>query len=626
MLLQQIFLLVLLFVASCGEEIDDYISTQPSVTLNKGVLDSFIFENTAKTKRFEPQAIRFLVDANDPRLKANRSDVLRVLHTTIEYRGAQVGGLGAVVATVVPKQNTFNKDGKRLQADVFLPWYTFYDPATAFAKDGVPYKETPAPFAEVTHVFNYQVVKSTIYSLKLPTNSDLYLLVPDESMKDLFLVNDALSIYNTSSEQSTHLKRMAYSSSAAAAFLSMFQTPNGSYFDVIHNHSVPFSISIGLTKTLYAPYLKKKSQKPPPNIFTMHNLDWDQGTYGNSFLAPAVNLMHLGIEYADAVLGVSKALTIEGLIPNLRFSYGLAPLLTKVKERNRLYGIFNGLNTNEFDPFNDSTLVLKAEGAQKAVDLRFDKDDMVESKLKVKQHLVERGIIKDASRPLFMFVGRYSLEKGLELLPKAAQVIVKNGGSFVVMGADIQSKPANDIISRLIAMMPSLKGHLYTMRGNVREEQVKFKTGNFVRAASDFVIVPSLAESAGLVPVESLHFGTIPIASNTTGLKDTLRNLEWSKDKDIGTLTGNAFVFDTGKFIEGSNKAQTDAMQLEFMAQGMEIAILDALDFYKFSRTKKDQMNTFLKKLNAEATTYDWLDPNGALESYFKMYQEVIKN
>ena len=43
-------------------------------------------------------------------------------------------------------------------------------------------------------------------------------------------------------------------------------------------------------------------------------------------------------------------------------------------------------------------------------------------------------------------------------------------------------------------------------------------------AGSDFIIIPSRYEPCGLIQMIAMRYGTLPIASNTGGLKDSIRN------------------------------------------------------------------------------------------------------
>ena len=75
-------------------------------------------------------------------------------------------------------------------------------------------------------------------------------------------------------------------------------------------------------------------------------------------------------------------------------------------------------------------------------------------------------------------------------------------------------------------------------------------------AASDFMLIPSLFEPCGLPQMTSAIYGSLPIARDTGGLRDSVSNM------DVANNTGNGFLFET------------------YDAGGLEWAIDQAMEFY----------------------------------------------
>jgi len=121
--------------------------------------------------------------------------------------------------------------------------------------------------------------------------------------------------------------------------------------------------------------------------------------------------MRRGILYSDAVNTVSKTYSKEILSPE--FGQGLDKLLLEL--RSKLYGIVNGLDYEEFNPETD-----------KLIEKNYDINSLelrLENKISLQK---EFGLKESLETPIFGFVGRLDWQKGVDMLVKVLENVMKN--------------------------------------------------------------------------------------------------------------------------------------------------------------------------------------------------------
>jgi starch synthase len=266
-------------------------------------------------------------------------------------------------------------------------------------------------------------------------------------------------------------------------------------------------------------------------IFAIHNLYY-QGLFDHRFVqemdfddghspVPAfeserlakINSMRRGIMHADMVVTVSPNYAKEILTPN----YGelLDNLLRE--RRNVLTGILNGIDYTLWNPKKDPYIVHA-----------YDRDSY-EQRIRNKAVLQERfGLEQNKNAFVVGIVSRLSKQKGFELLYSIAQTIMQElpiqlvvvgTGEADLMGFfhDLESKYPGRVAAHL--SFDSILPHI-------------------VFAGADAILVPSLFEPCGLVQMEAMRMGCVPIVRKTGGLADSVR--DYDPDKGIGT----GFVFE----------------------------------------------------------------------------------
>jgi starch synthase len=243
-------------------------------------------------------------------------------------------------------------------------------------------------------------------------------------------------------------------------------------------------------------------------LYTIHNLAY-QGTFEKSSLAELgldeecftmegiefygmLSFMKAGIAYADRVTTVSPTYAKEILTPE--FGCGLEGFLRH--HRHKLSGIINGINAEHFSPEHDRALVAPYS-------------DLSGKVLNKKAYLREVGL-KGAKKPLFVFVGRFTSQKGLDLLlqslPKMAST--ECNIAFLGEGEEKYHVALKEIMSR--------HPNIYLEFGYNEAHSHR------MYAAADFLLMPSLFEPCGLNQMIAMTYGTMPLVHRVGGLADTV--------------------------------------------------------------------------------------------------------
>lgn len=212
--------------------------------------------------------------------------------------------------------------------------------------------------------------------------------------------------------------------------------------------------------------------------------------------ACSVNYMLGALRYADAITTVSPTYANEIQTPE--FGEGLDGVL---RERSyALQGILNGIDVAGFDPATDKRIA-----ANYTVD---DRSGKAVCKAKLQEEL---GLEVRDDRPLMVMVTRLTRQKGMDLVMYALDRILAGGVQVAVLGTGdrdyedglryFQDKYPGTMAAR-IEFDPALSQRMY--------------------AAADMFLMPSKFEPCGLSQIIAMRYGTLPIARETGGLKDTV--------------------------------------------------------------------------------------------------------
>ncbi|MDP3836535.1 MAG: glycogen/starch synthase [bacterium] len=213
-----------------------------------------------------------------------------------------------------------------------------------------------------------------------------------------------------------------------------------------------------------------------------------------------VNLLAASILRADKITTVSPNYAKE--ILTAEYGYGLETILRSRKKD--LVGILNGIDVNDFNPQTDDRLA-QPYGVKNVKSGKEVNKDAVLAYFKMTAN----------DLPLFIFIARFSGQKGLELLNAKALSDLNRQYPFQMILLGSGEKPLEKLASNisvdigdnartLVAFDETLARNLY--------------------AASDYFLVPSLFEPCGLTQMIAMRYGSVPLVRATGGLKDTVRD------------------------------------------------------------------------------------------------------
>jgi starch synthase len=209
------------------------------------------------------------------------------------------------------------------------------------------------------------------------------------------------------------------------------------------------------------------------------------------------NFLKAGVVFSDWVNTVSPTYAKEIRTPTL--GYGMEGVLTD--RRERLSGIVNGVDYTSWDPATDPHI------AQ-----HYTIETVLEGKRACKADLQRYfGLPQEPKVPLLGLVARLVDQKGIDLVVKAADDMLKLPVQLVILG---EGDPGYH--ARLHAIKERYPSQVGLYIGF--DEPLAHK----IEAGADLYLMPSLFEPSGLNQLYSLRYGTPPIVRTTGGLADTI--------------------------------------------------------------------------------------------------------
>ncbi len=263
-------------------------------------------------------------------------------------------------------------------------------------------------------------------------------------------------------------------------------------------------------------------------LFTIHNLAY-QGIFEPASLKRSgiaekhfnmqecefygrVNWMKCGIAHADAVTTVSPSYAVE--IQEPEYGCGLDGFLRR--HRGKLTGILNGIDTTVFDPMNDPVIAARYGAG------------CLDGKRICKESYLEEVNIDKYELPLFIFIGRFTEQKGVELIIDAARELAKRPALFSILGEG-EPRYAEEL-----------------QRISERYENFNLRVGydealsHRMYAAADFLLMPSRFEPCGLNQMIAMRYGAVAVVHAVGGLRDTVHPVNAAQD-----ICGLGLLFDT---------------------------------------------------------------------------------
>jgi len=217
----------------------------------------------------------------------------------------------------------------------------------------------------------------------------------------------------------------------------------------------------------------------------------------------SINLMKAGIAYADRITTVSREYAKE--IQTEAFGFGLEGFL--FYHRNKLSGILNGIDTEVFSPQSDPFIIY-----------HYDSEKYAKKFENKKAYLKERGL-KGQQKPLFVFIGRFTWQKGVDILIDVLERTAQLDINIAILGE------GETLYHQKLLRIVSRYRHIDLYFG------YKEELSHQMYAAGDFLLMPSLFEPCGLNQMIAMHYGTLPVVHSVGGLKESVQPLEAFTEK-----------------------------------------------------------------------------------------------
>ncbi|MDD2829489.1 MAG: glycogen synthase [Sulfuricurvum sp.] len=279
---------------------------------------------------------------------------------------------------------------------------------------------------------------------------------------------------------------------------------------------------------LAALLVHKDHNHSPKVIYTIHNLAY-QGIFDSTILESVgierdyytmgslefygkVNFMKAGVAYADEVTTVSPTYAREILTGE--FGCGLEGFLHF--HQNKLSGIINGIDSEHFSPLADNALIAPYSEFK--------------GKKTNKTHLLKQIGFKGINKPLFAFVGRFTSQKGMDLLIETLPKMALLECNIVLLGEGEEN------YHQSLSLVANEHKNIHLSFGY--DEALSHQ----IYAAADFLLMPSLFEPCGLNQMIAFAYGALPIVHRVGGLVDTVKRLETYQED---SCSGYGLLFST---------------------------------------------------------------------------------
>lgn len=387
---------------------------------------------------------------------------------------------------------------------------------------------------------------------------------------------------NVFSYKDDHLRFLLLSRGCLEWLLLEQQQKDGWKPDLIHSHD------------WHTGYLADEIRRNPrysktfskiPVLHTIHNLKYqgntsfkhklpkeqDKGTtllnIDKEYKLVNQNPLLRGMLYSDWVNTVSKSHALE--IMTHEYGEGLEKITTKMK--GKFSGILNGLDNKEFNPNTDP--FLESNYSANSIEKR------TPNKIELQKTF---NLPENKEIFLFGFVGRLSKQKGLDILiPVVEKILKESQAQFIFLGSG-ESEYKTQLTKLQKRFPDNVSIHLYP----------DFKLPRKIFSGADAILIPSVFEPGGIVALESMRYGAVPIVRKTGGLADSVINF------DPQTKTGNGFSFK------------------EFSKWSLFATLVKAMTIY--------QQPTLWKQLVTNAMKSDFSWKITAID-YHNLYNKVIK-
>ncbi|MBA0684686.1 hypothetical protein Goari_026258 [Gossypium aridum] len=210
-----------------------------------------------------------------------------------------------------------------------------------------------------------------------------------------------------------------------------------------------------------------------------------------------INWMKAGILESHRVLTVSPYYAQE-----LVSGEDKGVELDHIIRKTGITGIVNGMDVQEWNPTTD-----------KYISVKYDATTVTYAKRLLKVALqAELGLPCDENVPLIGFIGRLEEQKGSDILTAAIPKFIGQNCQIVVLGTGKTAMEKQ--IQQLETLYPGKA---------IGVAKFNVPLAHMIFAGADYLLVPSRFEPCGLIQLQAMRYGTIPIVASTGGLVDTVK-------------------------------------------------------------------------------------------------------
>lgn len=271
--------------------------------------------------------------------------------------------------------------------------------------------------------------------------------------------------------------------------------------------------------TAPAAALVRGGKHRPRTLLTVHNFRYrgETSTRTLADLFPDLSLPAITDENPPTFLGIGVA--TSDIVQTVSPSYAAEVLATDdalargLRARpHGLVGIVNGLDTQRWDPRCDPALG-RGFGPR-----------TLAHKHELRRELAARWGFPTVDNPLAVYIGRLVHDKGIDLLLALLCELGELGLNLAILG---RGDPHYETILRAA---PAPEGR---WRARLAYDD---REAHWLLGAADLLLMPSRHEPCGLVQLEALRYGAIPVVCASGGLRDTVIDVRRNP-------LGNGFVF-----------------------------------------------------------------------------------
>ncbi|CEM05294.1 unnamed protein product [Vitrella brassicaformis CCMP3155] len=330
--------------------------------------------------------------------------------------------------------------------------------------------------------------------------------------------------------------------------------------NMVYQGRFPYQPNIGQMLNLPDSYIQEMRAYQPLKVGRQHPR------------RDVINWLMGGIKYCDKLLTVSPTYAkemMEGPIKGVELDQ-------LVNAKGGYAGILNGIKDAVSPDSETLVKTAKLPGTFNAGTLEKKAEHKAALQKKCKLPI-------NPAVPLFMFIGRLDFQKGVDIMLDALEDVLPTEDCQVL----VVGQGREDLVEQVLKMAKKYPKKF--------DAEMNFKGTDkyLVYSGSDFALMPSRYEPCGLVQMEGMRFGVLPLVTPTGGLKDTVEDAvtgfvmeDEVEQETVVTPESCKIVADSIRRAIQSykNTSQIDSMRKNAMALAKK---------FSWKRAAKEYISTF---------------------------------